>query len=89
MLVVLLLCMVGVASADKWVGGIPLETVQTGTVTGDLWFDVDPAPDWELKDVTKTFTLPAAAVEEEDRITWARLYVSAYCGHMQDDKAFT
>jgi PKD repeat protein len=86
---VMLLLFVTPVMADEWVGGIPLETVQIGTVTGDLWFDVDPAPNWGLKDVTKTFTLPAAAVEEEDRITWARLYVSAYCGHMQDDKAFT
>jgi PKD repeat protein len=88
LLVVLLLCMVGVVSADEWVGGIPLETVQTGTVTGDLWFDLDPAPDWGEQDVTKTFTLPAAAVEEEGRITWARLYISAYCGHMQNDYNF-
>jgi len=87
-LVLLLLCMVGVASADEWVGGIPLETVQTGTVTGDLWFDVDPAPDWGEQDVTRIFTLPAAAVEEEGRITWARLYISAYCGHMQNDYDF-
>ncbi|GEM_PF-2470423 len=53
--VVLLLCMVGMASADEWVGG--------------LWFDVDSAPDWGDKDVTKTFTLPAAAIKEEGRIT--------------------
>ena len=86
---VMLLLFVTPVMADEWVGGIPLETVQTGTVTGDLWFDVDPAPNWGLKDVTKTFTLPAAAVEEEGRITWARLYVSAYCGHMQDNRAFT
>ncbi|NLA25708.1 MAG: DUF3344 domain-containing protein, partial [Bacteroidales bacterium] len=89
LLVVLLSCMVGLTSADEWVGGIPLETVQTGTVTGDLWFDLDPAPDWGEQDVTRTFTLPAAAVEEEGRIAWARLYISAYCGRMQDDKAFT
>ena len=85
----MLLLFVTPVMADEWVGGIPLETVQTGTVTGDLWFDVDPAPNWGDKDVTKTFTLPAAAVEEEGRIMWARLYVSAYCAHMQDDKAFT
>ncbi|MEG3056971.1 MAG: hypothetical protein RQM90_13545 [Methanoculleus sp.] len=47
--------MVGMASADEWVGG--------------LWFDVDSAPDWGDKDVTKTFTLPAAAIKEEGRIT--------------------
>ncbi len=86
---VMLLLVVTPVMADDWVGGIPLETVQTGTVTGDLWFDLAPAPNWGDKDVTRTFTLPAAAVEEEGRITWARLYVSAYCGHMQDDKPFT
>ena len=88
LLLVLLSCVVGVSSADDWVGGIPLETVQTGTVTGDLWFDLDPAPDRGEQDVTRTFTLPSAAVEEEGRITWARLYVSAYCGHMQNDYDF-
>jgi hypothetical protein len=74
---VMLLLVVTPVMADDWVGGIPLETVQTGTVTGDLWFDLAPAPNWGDKDVTRTFTLPAAAVEEEGRITWARLYVSA------------
>ena len=87
-IVALLLIPAGVL-ADEWVGGIPLTTVQTGTVTGDLWMDIDPAPNWGDKDVTKTFTLPAAAVAEPGRIKWARLYISAYCGHMQNDYAFT
>ncbi len=86
---VLLLCTVGIAAADDYVGGIPLTTVTTGTVTGDLWMDLAPAPNWGVKDVTKTFTLPAAAVAAPGRIKWARLYISAYCAHMQSDYAFT
>ncbi|AKB36579.1 cell surface protein [Methanosarcina siciliae C2J] len=79
----------GAAAADEWVGGLPLTTIQTGTVTGDLWFDATPAPDWGEQVVTKTFTLPEAAVAEPGRIAWARLYISAYCGHMQSDYAFS
>jgi len=82
---VVLIALPGIACADDFVGGIPLSTVQTGTVTGDLWFDATPAPNWGLQDVTKTFTLPENAA---GNITWARLYISAYDGHMQDDKAF-
>jgi len=85
-LIVALIALPGIACADDFVGGMPLSTVQTGTVTGDLWFDATPAPNWGLNDVTKTFTLPANA---PGNITWARLYISAYDGHMQDDKAFT
>jgi PKD repeat protein len=81
-----LLAIPATVSADSYVGGIPLTTVQTGTVTGDLYIDATPAPNWGDKVVTKTFTLPANAV---GNITWARLYVSAYAGHMQNDYAFT
>ena len=77
------------ASADDYVGGIPLTTVQTGTVTGDVWYDITPAPNWGSQNVTKTFTIPAAAVAQPGRIQWARLYISAYCAHMQNDNAFT
>ena len=77
------------AFADDWVGGIPLTTVQNGTVSGDLWFDATPAPNWGDNIVTKTFTLPEAAVAEPERITWARLYISAYCGHMQSNYTFS
>ncbi|HOS82826.1 MAG TPA: DUF3344 domain-containing protein [Methanolinea sp.] len=73
-------------TADSYVGGIPLVTVQSGTVTGDLWMDIAPAPDWGSTNVVKTFSLPAEAV---GNITWARLYVSAYCGHMQNNYAFS
>ena len=88
LLLLFFICLVPGVMADEWVGGIPLTTVQTGTVTGDLWMDIDPAPNWGSNDVTKTFTLPAAAVAEPGRIKWARLYISAYCGHMQNDYAF-
>lgn len=76
-------------TADDYVGGIPLTTVQTGTVTGDLWYDLSPAPDWGSQNVIKTFMLPDEAVEEPGRIQWARLYISAYAGHMQNDYAFS
>ena len=88
LVVLLFLCLVGVAAADDYVGGLPLTTVQTGTVTGGLYMNITPAPNWGAKDITKTFTLPAAAVAAPGRIKWARLYVSAYCGHMQNDYAF-
>ncbi|MDD4498626.1 MAG: DUF3344 domain-containing protein, partial [Methanosarcinaceae archaeon] len=87
--VLCLTLLAGTGAADGWVGGIPLTTVQSDTVSGDLWFDATPAPDWGEEVVTKTFTLPEAAVEEPGRITWARLYVSAYCGHMQNDYPFS
>ena len=86
-LILVLLLLPGIASADGFVGGIPLTTVQTGTVTGDLYIDATP-PFWDnqgTSNIVKTFTLPENAV---GNITWARLYISAYCGHMQDDKDF-
>lgn len=78
---VLLFCLVGAVSADNWVGGQPLTTVQTGTVSGGLWYDADP-PTFAMS-VTKDFTLPADVV---NGATWARLYVSTYNGHMQDQR---
>lgn len=85
----LALVICGAASADDNVGGQALTTSNgmSGTVTGDLYVDATPAPDWESHDVTKTFNLPAEATGSN--ITEARLYISAYCGHMQDDKTFT
>jgi PKD repeat protein len=85
-MLVALIALTGIASADSYVGGIPLSTVQTGTVTGGLYIDATPAPNWGDKIVTKSFTLPENAV---GNITWARLYISAYAGHMQNDNAFT
>jgi PKD repeat protein len=90
-LLIALLLLPSIASADNFVGGIPLTTVQSGTVTGDLWMDATP-PAWAgqgISNITKTFTLPAAAVAGPGRIKWARLYVSAYSGHMQNPYLFT
>ncbi|WP_204245337.1 DUF3344 domain-containing protein [Methanosarcina horonobensis] len=79
----------GAAAADDWVGGIPLTTIQTGTVTGDLYISGNPPSTGFSNAVDRTFTLPAAAVAESGRVKWARLYVSSYCGHMQDAKKIT
>nr|WP_275425589.1 DUF3344 domain-containing protein [Methanosarcina horonobensis] len=76
-------------AADDWVGGLPLTTVQTGTVTGDLYISGNPPSTGFSNAVDRTFTLPAAAVAESGRVKWARLYVSSYCGHMQDAKKIT
>jgi PKD repeat protein len=72
-------------SADNYVGGKGLTTLQSGIVSGGVFTDAEP-PAFGPQTVTKTFTLPATSV---GNITWARLYVSAYCGHMQNDYAFT
>src|SRR5690606_12343467 len=82
----LALVICGAASADDYVGGQTLTTANgmSGTVTGDLYVDATPAPNWGDQVVTKTFTLPAEATGSN--IVEAKLYISAYCGHMQDDK---
>jgi len=63
---------------------LPLETVQSGTVTGGFFFESENV--WGAKpdgaDRTVTFDLP-----EYDSIEWARLYTLVYCGHMEDDRA--
>ncbi|KKG15006.1 hypothetical protein EO98_16705 [Methanosarcina sp. 2.H.T.1A.6] len=79
----------GTVAADDWVGGLPLTTVQTGTVTGDLYISGNPPSSSFVTTVDRTFTLPEAAVAESGRVKWARLYVSSYCGHMQDAKYIT
>ena len=67
------------AAADQYVGGIPLETVQSGVVSGGLWHDsfVGTAP---VREATKQYSLP-----DYTEIKWARLYVAVYCGHMQNN----
>ena len=88
---VCLTLLAGTVAADDWVGGLPLTTVQTGTVTGDLYISGNPPSgltDFN-KVVDRTFTLPTAAVAGSGRVKWARLYVSSYCGHMQDAKSIT
>ncbi|GEM_PF-415339 len=64
-------------TSDSYNGGIPLTTVEEGTVSGGLWFDSYPG---FATSAEKTFTLPA-----HTNITWARLYVDVYCGHMQNN----
>ena len=76
---VLLFCLVGIVVADDWVGGIPLTTVKTDTVSGGLYVDAN-TPDWGSLDVNKTFT----AIPSVGNIQWARLYVDVYNGHMQN-----
>jgi PKD repeat protein len=86
---VCLTLLAGTVAADDWVGGLPLTTVQTGTVTGGLYISGNPPSATYTNVVDRTFTLPTAAVAGSGRIKWARLYVSSYCGHMQDAKAIT
>lgn len=64
-------------TSDNYNGGIPLTTVQNGTVSGGIWSDVYPG---FATSAEKTFTLP-----DHTRIQWARLYVDVYCGHMQNN----
>ncbi len=76
----LLLCLVGVAAADPYVGGIPLTTVQSGTVSGGVYVDAS-LDDFGPQDVAKTF----ASIPDVSDIVWARLYVVVYCGHMENN----
>ena len=77
---VLTLFLVPCISADGYVGGIPLSTVQSGTVSGGLYIDADP-PAWGPTDVIKTFLPIPSGVD----IAWARLYVAVYSGTMQNN----
>ena len=80
----LLLCLVGVAAADPHVGGIPLTTVQSGTVSGGVYVDADNdwwPPDPGPHSAVKSF----ASIPNIYNIAWARLYVAVYCGHMQNN----
>jgi len=74
----LLLCLVGVAAADNYIGGQLLTTRQSGTVSGGLYMD-DVMTSYE-KDITKTF----APIPDISDIQWARLYVTIYSAHMQE-----
>ncbi|MBN1193805.1 MAG: DUF3344 domain-containing protein [Methanomicrobiaceae archaeon] len=71
-------------SADTYVGGIPLTTEKTGTVSGGLWFNslygTAGQPIGQPNTVTMAFLLP-----EHSEIRWARVYVAVYCGHMQNN----
>ena len=78
-LLVLLLVLQAPAAADPYVGGIPLTTVQSGVVSGDLFIDAT-VPSFGQTTVTKKVALPTYT-----QIRWARLYVVVYCGHMQNN----
>lgn len=75
-------------SADTYIGGIPLDTVQHGTVSGDLWWDsfygVAGQPIGQPNTQVKTFLLP-----EHTGIAWAHLYVAVYCGNQQSNYELT
>ena len=83
---VIALCYIAISPvhADNYEGGQPLTTVGSGVVSGGLYVDASPAS-FGPTSVTKAFSLPAAAVAQPGRIVWARLYVSVYCGHMQNN----
>jgi len=74
----------GVCLADNYVGGIPLTSVQSGTVDGGVYFDSYYGTGTQeihtVKTIDKTFTLPADADVE-----WAMLLTTVYCGHMQNN----
>lgn len=81
---VVILCLIGMASADTYVGGLPLTTAAgtSGTVSGGVYMDADN--DWwptspGVQEVEKTFT----AIPDISDIEWARLYVAVYNGQMQ------
>lgn len=65
------------ACADPYLGGIPLETVRDGQVSGGLFVDAGFPMS---TDASASFLLPAYSA-----IQWARLYVVVYCGHMQNN----
>lgn len=79
-LMTFILC--GTASADDYVGGIPLTTQENGTVSGGVYTDSyyginSPTP----TDVTYNFQdLP-----ENVEINSAKLVTVVYCGHMQNN----
>jgi PKD repeat protein len=64
-------------ASPSYNGGIPLTTVQNGTVSGGLWYDSYYAMETFAQ---KSFTLPAYS-----KIKWARLYIDVYDGHMENN----
>jgi len=64
-------------TSPSYNGGIPLTTAQNGTVSGGLWCDSYPGFSTSAQ---KTFILP-----DYTKIKWARLYVTVYDGHMENN----
>jgi PKD repeat protein len=79
LLLLLVASIPALASADNHVGGQMLTTIKSGTVSGGLYVD-DILPGGYVNVRNKTF----AAIPDVSNIQWARLYVSAYSGHMQE-----
>lgn len=84
LVLLLLMNMAAVTSADNYVGGENPVTIQSGTVSGGLF--IDAAPPSMATSITKTFSLPASAA---GNIQWARLYIAVYCGNMQENRQGT
>lgn len=78
-LAVFLLTLPACVAADQYVGGIPLTTVDEGVVSGGVYVNSFVGTGMD-RDVSKKYTLP-----EYTEIKWARLYVSVYCAHMQNN----
>lgn len=72
-----LLLVPAAVSADDYVGGVPLTTAESGTVSGGVFVDAYPG---FATEASKTFTLPEGA-----EVRWARLYVVVYCGNMEEN----
>ncbi len=76
--------MISAASADNYVGGIPLTTLEEGTVSGGVYFDsyygTGSQVNYNPITIDKTFTLP-----DHTEIEWAMLLTTVYCGHMQNN----
>ncbi|MDK2975384.1 MAG: hypothetical protein PWP08_1755 [Methanofollis sp.] len=84
MLTGMLVVLAALAMADPWIGGDPLVTANgtSGMVSGGLWFDAYPGFDYAFTTpIVKNFTLPCSA----GNVAWARLYVDAYIGNMQNN----
>ena len=81
---ILCLLVVFPASADQYVGGEKPETVQSGVVSGDLWFDslygIAGGVSNQPNSAEKNFKIP-----DYTDIKWARLYVVVYCGNMKNN----
>jgi hypothetical protein len=74
----------GICLADSYVGGIPLTSVHSGTVSGgiycDSYYGTADQQTKVSKTIEKTFTLP-----DDANVEWAMLLTTVYCGHMQNN----
>jgi len=84
------LIMCGAASADDYVGGQPLTTVQNGTVSGGVYSDTyygfdGPGGTGNNNGGTADITYNFQSLPSNAQVTNATLYVAVYCGHMQNN----